>query len=110
MSLGEAEQVADARSANANEHLDEFRRADAEEWHARFPGQRPGNQGLTRTGRANQQDALRNASANRAKLLRIFEEVDDLRKLQLRLFDAGHVVESDRSVSRTVESGPALPE
>ncbi len=39
---GLLEQIAHARRADADEHLDEFRAADGEERHARLAGHRPG--------------------------------------------------------------------
>src|SRR5205807_9574507 len=57
------EQIADARRADADEHLDEVRAADREERDVRFARHGAGEQRLAGARRAHQQHALRNASA-----------------------------------------------
>ena len=89
------EQVAHARGAHAHEHLDEVRARDREEGHARLAGDRARQQRLAGAGRADQQHALRDAAAEPRELLRLAQEGDDLFQLELRLFDAGDVVEGD---------------
>ena len=89
------EQVADARRADADEHLDEVRAADGEERNVRFAGDRAGQERLAGSRRPHQQDALRNAAAELLELLRLAQEVDDLLQLVLRLVDAGDVLERD---------------
>jgi hypothetical protein len=61
--LGLVEQVADAAGADADEHLDELRAGDAEERDARLAGDRAGHQRLAGAGRADEQDAARDARA-----------------------------------------------
>ena len=87
------EQVADARRADADEHLDEVGAADREERHVRFAGDRAREQRLAGSRRAHQQHALRNAAAELLELLRLLEELDDLLELALRFFHAGDVAE-----------------
>ena len=94
LALGLAEQVADAGGADADEHLDEIRAAQAEERHARLAGDRLGQQRLAGARRADQQHALGNAAAQGLILLRRLEEIDDLAQFGHRLVDAGHVVET----------------
>ena len=53
------EQVAHARRADADEHLDELRAVDREERHAGLAGHRAREQRLAGAGRADQQHALR---------------------------------------------------
>ena len=89
------EHVAHAARADADEHLDEVRTADREERHVRFAGDGAGEQRLARAGRADQQDALRNAAAELLKLLRVAEELDELLDFVLRFLDAGDVLEGD---------------
>ena len=89
------EHVAHAAGADADEHLDEIRAADREERHIRFAGDRAGEQRLTGSGRADEQHAFRDAAAELLELLRIAQELDELRHFVLRFFDAGDVLERD---------------
>ena len=95
VALGLVEQVADAARADADEHLDELRAGDAEERHAGLTRDGAGHQGLAGAGRPDQQDAARDARAERVELLRVLQELDDFLELCLGLVDAGHVVERD---------------
>ena len=61
--LGVLEHVAHAGRAHADEHLDEVRAGDREERHLGFAGDALGQQGLAGAGRADQQQAARNAAA-----------------------------------------------
>ena len=89
------EQVADARGAHADEHLDEVRAGDGEERHVGLAGDGPGQQRLAGARRAHQQHALGNLAAELLELLRLLEELDDLVELLLGLLDAGDVRERD---------------
>ena len=82
------EQVADARGADADEHLDEVGAGDGEERHARLARDRAREQRLAGARRAHEQHALRDAAAEARELLRVLEEGDDLLELVLRLVDA----------------------
>ena len=63
LGLGLLEEVADARGAHADEHLDELRAAEAEERHVRLAGDGPGQQRLARARRADEEHALRDSPA-----------------------------------------------
>ena len=104
------EQVAHARGADADDHLDELRGAEAEEGHARLPGDRARQQRLAGAGRADQQHALRHGAAEPLVLGGVLQEVDDLDQLVLGLVDAGDVVEGDRRLLLAVALGAAAPE
>jgi hypothetical protein len=93
--LGLLEQVAHARSADADEHLDEVGAGDREERHARLACDRARQQRLTGAGRAVEQDALRDPRAQRLELLRVLEELLDLLELLDGLVDARDVLEAD---------------
>ena len=86
------EQVAHARGADADEHLDEVGAGDREERHARLAGGRAREQRLTGAGRPVEQHALRDARAERLELLRVLEELLDLLELLDRLVRAGDVL------------------
>ena len=99
--LGLLEEVAHARGADADEHLDEVRAGDREERHARLAGDRAGQQRLAGARRPVEQHALGDARAERLELLRVLEELLDLVELLDRLVDARDVAEGDlRRVDR----------
>ena len=115
-----SEQVTDTRSADAHEHLDEIRTGDAEERHTALACDRLREQGLTGSGRAHQQHALRDAGAHAGELFGRLQELDDLRKGFLLFFQArdlreiifGHVLGDLRlrlpEVHHGVRAGTAL--
>ena len=92
--LGLLEQVAHARGADADEHLDEVGAGDAEEGHARLAGDGPRQERLAGAGRAEQQHALGDARAELLELLGVLEELLDLVQLLDGLVGAGHVLEA----------------
>jgi hypothetical protein len=69
--LGLLEEVPDPRGAHAYEHLHEIRAGDGEEWHSRFPGHRPGQQGLSGTGRPVEQHSLGDLGSQGMELTRV---------------------------------------
>src|SRR5437762_7222910 len=81
------EQIAHARGADADKHLDEVRSRDREEGHVCFAGNRTRQQSLAGSRRAHHQNAFGNAAAEFLKLLRFFEELDDFLKFFLGLFN-----------------------
>ena len=89
------EQAAHARGADAGVHLDEVGAAGEDERHARLTRDRAREQRLAGSGRADEQHALRDPSADRGEALGLPQEVDDLLDLVLRLVDAGDVLEGD---------------
>ncbi len=86
-----AEQAADARGAEAGEHLDERRRRLREELRAGLVGDGLGEQRLAGAGRPVQQHALGHRGAEALEALGVAQEVDDLLQLGLGLVDAGDV-------------------
>jgi hypothetical protein len=79
------EQVAHARGADADEHLDEVGARDREERHAGLARDGAREQRLAGAGRPVEQHALRDARAERLELLRVLEELLDLVQLLDRL-------------------------
>src|SRR5204863_7718536 len=75
--LGLLEQVTHARGADADEHLDEVRAGDREERNAGLAGHGAGEQRLTGARWPVEQDALRDARAQRLELLGVLEELLD---------------------------------
>src|SRR5688500_9892700 len=89
------EQIAHARRADADEHLDEIGAADREERDVGFAGHGARQERLSRSGGAHEEHALRDASAQFLELLRLAEETNDLLKLILGLVDARDILERD---------------
>ena len=92
--FGLREQVAHARGADADEHLDELGSAQAEERNLGFARDGARQQRLAGSRRADEQHALRNAAAERRVLLRVLQELDDLLELLLGLVHAGDIREA----------------
>ena len=99
------EQVADARGADADEHLDELGARDREKRHARLAGDRARQQRLSGARRSDQQHALGDAGAQPAERFRIAQEGDDLLQLVFRLVDAGDVLERHLGVGFDIDLG-----
>ena len=93
--LGLLEQVAHAGSPHPDEHFDEVRTRKGEERHARFSGDRLGQKGLTRSGRAYQQGSFGDFSTQAGVLGGFAQEIDDLLQLFLGPFQSGYVLEGN---------------
>ena len=104
------EQVADARGADADEHLDEVGAADREERDVGFAGDRAREKRLARSRRAHQQDALGDPAAELLELLGFLEELDDLLEFFLGFVHPGHVLERDLLLRAGRELRAALAE
>ena len=89
--FGLRKQIADARRAHADEHLDELRSAQAEERHLGFARDGARQQRLAGARRADEQHALGNLAAELRVLPRRLEELDDLAQLLRRLVHARHI-------------------
>jgi hypothetical protein len=89
------EEIADARRADAHEHLDEVGAGDGEEGNARLTRDGACEQRLARSRRPVQQHTLRDARAERLELLRVLEELLDLVELLDGLVSPGDVLERD---------------
>ena len=87
------EEVAHARGADADEHLDKVRTADREERDVRFTRDGARQERLAGSRGPHQEHALRDAAAELLELLRLFEELDDFLELFFRLVNARHVLE-----------------
>lgn len=82
--LGLLEHVANTRSTDTDEHLDEVRTGDGEERDTGFACNSASEQRLTGSGRAVQQHTARNLGAERLVASRVLQEVLDL----VQLFDS----------------------
>ena len=92
---GLLEQIAHARRADADEHLDELRPARLEEPDTGFSGGGLRNERLARAGRADEEHAFRNPSTEAGESLRRLQELDDLLQLGDRFVRAADVLEGD---------------
>ena len=100
--LGLLEEVAHAGGADADDRFDELRRRHREERHVGLTRNRPREERLPRSRQAGEEDAARDSTAEAPVLVRVLEEVDDLRQLCLRLVDPGDVGEGDGVAGRLV--------
>src|SRR4029077_6156555 len=91
--LGLLKKIADARRPDTDEHLHEFRSAQAEKRHVRLAGDGARQERLAGARRTDQEDALWNPSAEVRVLLRVLQELDDLLQLFFGFVNAGDVGE-----------------
>src|SRR5262249_19077959 len=102
-----AEEVPDARRADAHQRLDEFRAGQVEDVGLRLARDRAGEKGLARARRPDEQHALRRTGAEPRVAGRILEVIADLTQLDQRLRGAGHVPECELALARFLPlSGP----
>jgi len=104
------EQVTHARSADADEHLDELGCCDAEEGDAGLAGHGARHQRFTRTGRADEQHAARDARAERNILIRLAQKVDDFHQFAFGRVLPGDIRERDGRFLGVVLLGLRLAE
>jgi hypothetical protein len=93
--LGLLKQIAHARGADADKHLDEVRARDREERHTRLAGDRTGQQRLAGARRPVEQHPLGNPRAQRLELLGVLKELLDLMQLLNRLIHPRDIAEGD---------------
>src|SRR5882724_713716 len=99
------EEIAHARRADADEHLDEFGAGDGKERHPGFARHRARQQGLAGSGRSDEQHALRHARAEASIFLRVLQELDHFLQLGLGFVNAGDVAESHAGLVLDVDLG-----
>ena len=104
------EQVTNTTRADANKHLDEVGARDREERHASLARHGTRQQRLAGARRPKQEDTLRDLCAKRLELLRVLQELLDLRELFNSLVGTSHIGKCDlRHVGRH-QLGLALAE
>src|SRR5690606_11633603 len=96
--------------ADTDEHFDEIRAADTEEWNTRLARHGPRQQRLTRAGRPHQEYPAGDFATQPRKLFGIFQEFDDFLEFFLRFVHASYVIEGDRLVTLVHHAGTALAE
>ena len=84
-------EVAHARRADTDEHLDKIRSADRKELHARLAGNRLCEKGFARARRAKEQDSLRNPRSEFVEFIRRLQEFDHFFEFLLRLIRARNI-------------------
>ena len=89
--FGLVEQIAHAGSTHADVHLHKVGTGDGVERHTGLACAGTGQQGLTGTRRAHQQNAMGDAGTQRIELVRALEELDDLFQFFLFLVLAGNI-------------------
>ena len=91
--IGFLEQVADFCGAASDEHLDEFGAGNTEERHIGFAGNSAGQQGFTRSGRSDQQDALRILGTDILVFFRLMQVIDDFAERFFGFVLSGDILE-----------------
>ena len=99
MAPGVPEQATNSSGPHAGIHLDEIGAAGEEERHAGFTGYRTGEQRLAGAGRADEQNAFGNVSADCREPIGVAKEVDDFLHLVLGFVDARDVLEGDHAIA-----------
>src|SRR4029079_7684625 len=89
------EQIANAASADADEHLNELGAGDGIEGDARFAGDAAGQERLARPGGTIEEHALGHPAAELLELFGILQELDDFHQIGFDAFDARDVLERD---------------
>src|SRR5580765_4998711 len=89
------EHVADARGADADEHLHEIRAADGEERYVSFTRDGASKQGFASAGWADHQYALGNAATEFLKFFRVTQELDQFLHFILGFLHARNVAKCD---------------
>ena len=87
--------VANPARAHSDKHLHKIRSGDTEKRHIGLTGDRLGQQGLARAGRADHQNSLGNLPAHFGEFLGIFEELHDLGDFFLGLIATGDLGKRD---------------
>src|SRR5215471_7926919 len=87
--------VADARGADANEHLHEIGTADGKERYVCFTRDGTRQQGFAGTGRADHQHAFGDTATEFLKFFRITQKLDQFLHFVLRFLYARHVAKRD---------------
>ncbi len=103
-------QVPYPTGTDADKHFHKVGTGDGKERHIGFPGNGSCQQGLTGTGRPDQQHPLGNPATKSRKLLGIPKIRDDLFQFVLSFINTGHVLESHLSAGIGHELGAALAE
>ena len=91
--LGLLKHVTHTACADADEHFHKIRTGNGEERHIGFAGDGTRQKCLTRAGRADQQHAARNLTAEALEFLRITQEFDDFLEILLGFVHACNVIE-----------------
>src|SRR5215831_1545438 len=102
------EQVADARRADTDKHLDKLRAGDREERDPGLTGHSAGEQRLAGARRADQQHPLRRAAPEASVADRVFQEIDDLDELVLGFVDTRDIGEGDLGLLLDIDLGAAF--
>ena len=108
--LGLLEHIAHARRTDAHEHLDEIGARDREERNIGLARDGAREQRLAGARRADKQHALGNAPAKALEFLRVFQEIDDLLEIVLRLVDARHILKGDAALALGQQLGARFAE
>ena len=102
------EEVAHAGRADADEHLNEVRAAQAKEGHAGFPRHRLGQESFAGPGCADEQDPLGDLPPKPAIVLWALEEIDNFHELGASLVNTRHIIKGHARRLRHIDFRLAL--
>ena len=104
------EHIPNSARAYTDKHLNEIRARNREERHVSLARNRTSKKRLSRPGRPNHQNSLRDMPAKLLEPLGILQELDNLLNLLLGLLDTGHVLECDPVFLTAHHAGLGLSE
>ncbi|MPM13663.1 hypothetical protein SDC9_60022 [bioreactor metagenome] len=108
--LSLVKEVAHTGGTDADEHFDKVGAGDGIEGYAGLSRDGTGQKRFAGSGRAVEQDALRNAGTDFKVLSRLLQKVDNFKELKLLLFGAGHIVKGDLTLFIGGDLGAGLAE
>merc|ERR1719324_1048183 len=108
--LGLLEKVPHTGGSHSDEHLDKLGSRDGEERHAGLTRDGLGQQSLSGSGRADEEDTLGDPGAHGGELLGPLQELHDLHEVVLGLIHSSDIVKHDACVWLHLELGLGLGE
>mmetsp|Transcript_2441 Transcript_2441/g.8243 ORF Transcript_2441/g.8243 Transcript_2441/m.8243 type:complete len:673 (+) Transcript_2441:1388-3406(+) len=108
--LGLLEKVPHTGGSHSDEHLDKLGSRDGEERHAGLTRDGLGQQSLSGSGRADEEDTLGDPGAHGGELLGPLQELHDLHEVVLGLIHSSDIVKHDARVWLHLELGLGLGE
>jgi hypothetical protein len=107
---GLSEDVSDTGSSYTDEHLDEFRTTDGDEWNSGFSRNGLGQKGLTGTGGSIKDDTTGDAASVLGVCFGLLQEINNFGEFELGTVTSGNVIETDTGVGNHLDFSLGLSE